>query len=119
MTVRGIDYIYYEVSNVARGKEFYANVLGLKIGSESEQWVEFEVGTSTLGIGSYGQSLTPGGAMIALAVDDVTAAVDELKAKGVAVTMGPEEFPVCSMAVITDLDGNKLMLHHRKDGTIG
>ena len=119
MTVRGVDYIYYEVSDVAKSREFYKEIIGLKVSSESEQWVEFDLGNVTLGIGSYGQSTTVGGTMVALAIDDVAAAAEELKAKNVPVTMGPEDFPTCSMAIITDLDGNKLMLHHRKDGTAG
>lgn len=119
MTIRGIDYVYYEVSDIPRARQFYTETLGMKIGSESDQWIEFDLDNMTLGIGSYGQSPTKGGTMVALAVDDVAAAVEELKSKGVPVTMGPEDFPVCSMAIITDPDGNKLMLHHRKDGTVG
>ena len=120
MTIRGIDYIYYEVSDVAKSKEFYRDVLGMKIGKESEggEWVEFDLGNLALGIGSYSQG-GAGGTMAALAIEDVGAACEELKAKGVPITMGPEEFPVCSMAVITDPDGNKLMLHARKDGSVG
>lgn len=118
MTIRGVDYIYYEVSDIAKSKEFYRDVLGMKVGTESEQWVEFDLGNTTLGIGSYGQG-GKGGTMASLAVDDVKAAVVELKAKNVPVTMGPEEFPVCDMAIIEDPDGNKLMLHRRKDGTVG
>lgn len=121
MTIRGIDYIYYEVSNLVKAKEFYTNVLGMKIGTESAagEWIEFDLGNMTLGIGSYGQSPTKGGTMAALSVDNVAAAVEELKSKGVKVTMGPEDFPVCAMAIIEDPDGNKLMLHARKDGTVG
>lgn len=124
MTVRGVDYIYYEVSDGERSKEFYKNILGLKMSSESShsdsenQWVEFDLGNMTLGIGSYSQG-GAGGTMAALSVDNIAAAVEELKSKGVDVTMGPKDFPVCEMAIITDPDGNKLMLHHRKDGTVG
>ncbi len=124
MTIRGIDYIYYEVSDVVKAREFYKDVLGLKISSESSHsesessWIEFDLGNMTLGIGSYSQG-GPGGTMAAFAVDNVTSAVEELKVKGVPVTMGPEDFPVCEMAVITDPDGNKLMLHHRKDNSVG
>lgn len=120
MTIRGVDYIYYEVSNVAKSKEFYRDVLGMKISSESEngEWIEFDLGNMTFGIGSYSQGGV-GGTMAALAVDNVRAAVEELKAKDVNVTMGPEDFPSCFMAVITDPDGNKLMLHARKDGSFG
>lgn len=120
MTIRGVDYIYYEVSNVAKSKEFYRDTLGMKVAIEPEsgEWVEFDLGNMTLGIGSYNQGGS-GGTMASFAVDDVASAVEELKSKGVTVTMDPEDFPMCSMAIITDPDGNKLMLHHRKDGTVG
>jgi len=117
MNVRGVDFIYYEVSDIAKSKSFYCDILGLKVSSESEdQWIEFDLGNVTLGIGSYSQG-GAGGSMAAFAVDNVSAAVEELKSKNVPVTMDPEDFPGCSMAVITDPDGNKLMLHTRKDGT--
>ena len=121
MTIRGVDYIYYEVSDVAKSTAFYRDTLGMKIGYEVDNggWVEFDLGNLTLGIGSYGQGTTPGGTMAALAVEDVTAALEELKTKGVPVVMGPENFGICTMGVITDPDGNKLMLHQRSDGTVG
>jgi predicted enzyme related to lactoylglutathione lyase len=118
MTIRGIDYIYYEVSDLARSKTFYSDTLGLKISSETEQWVEFDCGNVTLGIGSYGQG-GAGGTMAALAVDNVETAVEELKSKEVPIVMGPEDFGVCHMAIITDPDGNKLMIHRRADGSVG
>lgn len=120
MTIRGIDYVYYEVSDVAKSKAFYSDILGMKIGNESDngEWIEFDLGNMTLGIGSYSQG-GAGGTMAALSVDNVAAAVEELKSKSVNVTMDPEDFPSCFMAVITDPDGNKLMLHARKDGTAG
>lgn len=119
MNVRGVDFIYYEVSDIAKSKSFYGETLGFKVSSESEgQWIEFDLGNVTLGIGSYSQGGV-GGSMAALAVESVPAALEELKAKGVPVTMGLEDFPGCSMAVITDPDGNKLMLHARKDGSCG
>jgi predicted enzyme related to lactoylglutathione lyase len=62
----------------------------------------------------------PGGnATIALAVEDVWAAVEELRAKGVPVLMEPVESPVCYQASVQDPDGNQLILHQRKDGTAG
>ncbi len=119
MNVRGVDFIYYEVLDIGKSKSFYSDTLGLKVSSESEgQWIEFDLGNVTLGIGSYSQGGV-GGSMAALAVDNVSTAVEELKERGVPVTMGPEDFPGCTMAVITDPDGNKLMLHARKDGSCG
>lgn len=119
MTIRGVDYIYYEVADVAKSKDFYTNVLGMKVSTDNSKWVEFDCGNVTIGIGSYGQGVHPGGTMASLAVDDLFSALEEVKAKGVPVTMGPEDFGICKMAVITDPDGNKLMLHQRADGTFG
>ncbi|MCX5989410.1 MAG: VOC family protein [Chloroflexi bacterium] len=62
---------------------------------------------------------TLGIAIIGIAVDDVQAAVDELRASGHAVAMDTIETPVCFMATMHDPDGNTLILHQRKDGTAG
>ena len=61
----------------------------------------------------------PPTSVIALAVDDVAAAADELEAKGVEVVLGPMESSVCTMAYVVDPFGNPIMLHQRKDGTVG
>lgn len=60
-----------------------------------------------------------GGASIYLAVEDVSATVEELKEKGVPIAFDPMESPVCWLAGILDPDGNLVGLHQRKDGTWG
>ena len=60
-----------------------------------------------------------GGGAIAIAVDDVERAVDELRARGVEVVLEPGEQPTCYAAGIADPDGNLILLHSRKDGTAG
>jgi predicted enzyme related to lactoylglutathione lyase len=52
-----------------------------------------------------------GGAMVALAVPDLRATVEELRAEGVPVVMEPTQSPVCWLAMIADPDGNRLWLH--------
>ena len=52
-------------------------------------------------------------------MEDVSAAVEELRARGVTIEGGPFEAGVCSSALIRDPDGNLLILHQRKDGTAG
>jgi predicted enzyme related to lactoylglutathione lyase len=47
-------------------------------------------------------------------VDDIDAAVEKLKAKGVAFDIDKMETPVCWMAQFRDPDGNKLVVHKRK-----
>jgi len=60
-----------------------------------------------------------GGASIYLAMEDVNAAIEELKAKGVSIVYGPMETPVCWMAAVLDPDGNVIGMHQRKDGSWG
>ncbi|MFC7068991.1 VOC family protein [Halobaculum lipolyticum] len=70
--------------------------------------------------GEYGSGDGGGsGGGVALAVDDVESAVEELRAAGTAVHMDPIETSVCDMAVIGDPAGNTILLHRRHDGTTG
>jgi predicted enzyme related to lactoylglutathione lyase len=50
---------------------------------------------------------------ILFAVDDLPAAVADLKARGIPIVM-ERETPVCTMAVIEDTEGNSIFLHKRK-----
>jgi predicted enzyme related to lactoylglutathione lyase len=47
-------------------------------------------------------------------VDDFSAAVTSLKAKGVIFHAEPFESSVCHIAVVADPDGNLVTLHKRK-----
>src|SRR2546430_13100252 len=60
-----------------------------------------------------------GPACVALAVDDVRAAIDICRRHRVKVLIEPVQTRVCWMACIPDPDGNRLCLHSRKDGTAG
>ena len=126
MQARGMDFVLYGVRDLAQAVAFYRDTLGLRMVDEFPEfrWVEFDAGNVTLAIASepYGTPPTPGatgGAMVALAVPDVQATVEELRGKGVHVLSGPEESPVCHIATISDPDGNHVFLHQRKDGTAG
>lgn len=98
--------------------------LGLRKTRESEgMWAEFNAGNLTLAIGTYGKGPSAkhrkNSTSVALAVPDIDKAVKELKKKGVKIVQPLQEHDICFMAMITDPDGNKLILHKRKDGTFG
>jgi predicted enzyme related to lactoylglutathione lyase len=103
------------VTDIKRARAFYEGVLGLKPTMESAggSWVEYDLGSGTFGIGSYGDvwKPSPHGTCVAFEVDDLDAEVARLKAKGVPVTMEITTTPVCRFAIICDPDGNRLMLH--------
>jgi predicted enzyme related to lactoylglutathione lyase len=49
--------------------------------------------------------------MVALAVSDLWATVEELRAKGMPIITEPRQSPVCWIAMIADPDGNRLWRH--------
>ena len=105
------------VKDIARARAFYEGVLGLKktMDSAGGKWIEYEIGTGTLGLGSYpGWEPSAQGTSVAFEVDDLDAEMARLKAKGVAVVMDVMDTPVCRFAMITDPDGNKILIHKRK-----
>ncbi len=124
MRPRGIDFFVYNVSDIARSADFYENTLGLTLRSwEGPGWVEFAVGDTptvlALRPDPEGAGAAVQGGAIAIAVDDVGQAVDELRHLGVDIIRGLGEQASCHAAGISDPDGNLLLLHSRKDGTAG
>ena len=107
------------VTDLRRARDFYENTLGLKSGMVYEgkgmSWVEYEVGSGVLAIGSGAEQFRPSadGGSVALEVEDFEAAIAELKASGCAFLIEPVKTAVCRMAVILDPDGNTIIIHKR------
>ena len=119
MKIRGVDFIMYPVSDMARAVEFYRDLLGVRQEVASPDWVEFDCGNVTLALM---KSEDPGARRVgrlALAVEDLDAAYAELKARGIAGLKEPMDFGVCRAIELSDPDGNPLLLHRRADGTFG
>ena len=97
---------------------FYRDTLGMAfpLGGAGD-WREFELPAGGPGAGR--RRPPPGRLVLALAVDDVDAAVAELRAKGVPILKAPFATDVCYQAQIQGPDGNVVMLHRRNDGTAG
>jgi catechol 2,3-dioxygenase-like lactoylglutathione lyase family enzyme len=116
MDVERVDFVSFLTEDIARAKQFYAEVLGLEIETEAENDMEFRAGQVTLDIfdpASIGQPFAPSPAGIALRVADVAAARAELEAKGIDFDGETVDTGVCHMAFFKDPDGNALMLHRR------
>lgn len=113
----------YPVTDMARAREFYEGVLGLKATMTTGepggmQWTEYDIanGTLSIGAGATGWRPTTEGCSVGLEVDDFDGAIAELKSHGVRFHMEPFETPVCRMAFIQDPDGNAICIHKRKAG---
>jgi predicted enzyme related to lactoylglutathione lyase/DNA gyrase inhibitor GyrI len=120
--VRGIDFVLYPVGNLAKAAAFYREVLGLKqeLYSEEWHWAEFSCGNLTLALkGDEPRAAGDPGPRLALAVEDVPTACTVLKNQGARVVSEPMDYGCCCAAEILDPDGNRLILHHRADGSVG
>lgn len=114
-----VAFTMYPVTEMARARAFYEEVLGLpasKAGATSP-WVEFDLpGGGCLAITNVSDSKpsASAGGMVALEVEDLDGLVADLKAKGAEIAGEGIEGPGCHMAVVKDPDGNAIILHKLK-----
>jgi catechol 2,3-dioxygenase-like lactoylglutathione lyase family enzyme len=110
MQVERIDFIALPVEDLARADAFYGETLGLgrNPNTSGERWVEYETGNLTLALSTFGGAL-------ALGVQDVAPAREELERKDVPFAMDTFDTGVCHGAPFSDPDGNRLQLHRRYD----
>ena len=120
INVTEIAFSCYAVTDMARARKFYENVLGLKptmvFGEPGGmQWTEYDVagGTLSLGCGAPDWTPRPEGCSVGLEVEDFDAAVAHLKANSAKFKMEPFPTPVCRMALIYDSEGNVICIHKR------
>ena len=122
MNVVGIAFTCYPVTDLKRARQFYEATLGLIearfFGNENQGFVEYDIGAGTLAIGIGAPEWKPsrGGGCAALEVDDFDGAMNRLRGSGCKFTLEPMETPVCHMAVVSDPDGNSVMIHQKKAG---
>lgn len=119
ITYKEIAFVAYPVTDMARARAFYEGVLNLKpnqpVKSDSQKWIEYDIGAGTIGIGSSPQWLpSKDGVSAALEVEDFDAAIRSLQDHNVQFIIGPMDLPTCRMATFRDPDGNKLTIHKRK-----
>jgi predicted enzyme related to lactoylglutathione lyase len=112
MKPKAVDFIAYTVNDMDRAEAFYRDTLGLNVltprgepGTRSSGFMEVEAGGTAIGL----TAMPPlPNAAVALAVDDVHAAIEELRGKGVEIAMEPVETEDCFIAAISDPDGNQI-----------
>lgn len=125
MKAKAVDFVYYTVSDIETSVSFYKETLGLELESLDEESgsAEFECPPTTLALIEANPHIPSspgeGGVGLALAVDDVEGAVDELREEGMTFLMDAIDSGDCDMAMIGDPDENPIMLHRRHDDTHG
>jgi predicted enzyme related to lactoylglutathione lyase len=114
-----VAFTMYPVKDMARARAFYEDMLQLGPGSggPSSPWVEFDLpGGGCLAITTVtpNEPSASAGGTIAFEVDDLPATIAELKSRDVKFLAEGIDSPVCRMAVISDPDGNAIVLHKLK-----
>jgi predicted enzyme related to lactoylglutathione lyase len=123
MHAKAADFVAYSVSDLDDAVGFYRDELGLAVETHLEDmgWAEFALPPTTLALRESDDegAVGGGGAAVAMAVDDVEAAVADLRETDATILQEAFDTGVCDMATIADPDGNELHLHRRHDGTAG
>lgn len=105
-------------SNVARSRDFYRNVLELKIGTDAApHWVDFELSDGTrLGLHPVGGTLAvrPGSLQLGFHVDNVDKFIADARTVGVRVLQDPFDESFGRVAVIADPDGYAIQVSSPK-----
>lgn len=117
MKIQSIAFFCYPVSDMAKAREFYEGLLGLKMTHNfNDQFVEYDLGDTTFSIGTGAPMMKPGapGGCISFEVDEIEKWVATMKGFGIPFALELYETPVCRMFIVTDPDQNHVMIHQRK-----
>ncbi len=123
MKIKDVAFVAYPSDHVAGTRIWYENTLGLAFAGAYvedgvEKYNEAHLATSCFSLmASEWVGRPPGaGAGAVFEVDDIDAAIRELRDKGVTID---EVFdgPVCKQASFADPEGNKITLHEAKRAT--
>ena len=114
--IKKVAFTMYPVTDMARARRFYEEVLQMKTGSNyEERWVEYDLaGGGCLALTTMAEGVAPSanaGGSIAFEVSDIEKMVNDLKQKNVRFKLDLFETPVCKMAVAIDSEGNAFTLH--------
>lgn len=114
--ITSIAFTVYPVRNMTAARAFYEDALGLKVESNwQDQWVEYDIAGGTFAITSMDDRHVAGakGALVGFEVSDLDTFVAGLKAKGVKFVQDLASTPVCRMAIVSDPDGNEVVIHQK------
>ena len=114
MKISGITASYYSAQDMDRATAFYSELLGQPPSMSQPGTFSEWVFSDDTAFGLYKGREFRASDGVMFVVDDVPAAVAELKARGVAMSDHIEETPVCWMAFGSDPEGNGFILHKHK-----
>ncbi len=115
--IQSIAFVTYAVSDIKIARQFYEDILGLKLTHQAgDEWFEYDVGGTTFAISPADDDhpVPVRGAVLAFEVSDLEAEVARLRRIGARFRGEITETPVCRFAVVLDPDGSEIIIHKRK-----
>ena len=117
--VKEIAFTAFPVADIARARDFYERLLGLKIGKQSEGvgdkwWIEYDIAGGTFAITNMLPATGGAGAALMLEVADLDGAHAAIRDAGVPIIEALEEYPLCRHFAVKDPDGNFIGFHQLK-----
>jgi len=116
--VKGVDAAYYMVKDLDRATKFYTDMFGfeptLSVPGTVAEWTF--PGDESFGLYKSSEGEWFSGHGMLFAVDDITSAVADYKKRGIKFDDDGkvDESPVCWMAFAEDTEGNRFIVHQRK-----
>jgi len=105
----GISHVDLPVTNLARAEVFWTGVVGLSPAKRGEGFVDLDSGSMTLRLIEVARVEHP--ASLRVAVRDVQAAYDALRAAGAEARYEPMRTPALELAAsVVDADGHRILL---------
>ncbi len=102
-----IDYIEFNVADIARSKNFYGTVFGWTFTDHGPNYCEFSDGRMKGGFNAGG-TVTPGGPLMVLYGSDLADVMERIDAAGGGIVIPLFEFPGGRRFHFTDPDGYEL-----------
>jgi predicted enzyme related to lactoylglutathione lyase len=119
--IKEIAFVFHPITDLARARKFYEELLGLKVSLEIEfapgsWWIEYDIGGAALAVCNL--CMDPSGVItpsssVTLEVADLDAALVAVKAANIPISQELVEFPPCRMFSAKDPDGNEIRFHQR------
>ena len=115
--VKELAFVFHPVTDVPRARNFYEDLLGLKVGMQIEfapgkWWIEYDIAGQALAITNAMPGKTA--SALALEVADLTAALQAVEAAAYKIVTPLAVYGKCRMFQVADADGNELTLHSRQ-----
>jgi len=116
--VKAFAFVFHPVTDVARARQFYEGLLGLKANMQIEfapgkWWIEYDIAGQALAMSNAIPGARPAESLT-LEVVNVDDALAEARSAEVEIAIEMTEFPPCRMFAIKDPDGNQIGLHQIK-----